>query len=301
MYEDFGTILNRGFKTWVRNINICIPFVLNSFVNLILFIFFFGILVSLLFSSGSGNVIDPTTVSNEELYSILLNGFSNNIPASIALILAFSLLGMFFQSFFSAGAIGMAKKASETGDTVFSDMFRSGSKNGFRLFLTTLMIFLIFLAGIVFMVPGALAIGDLNSLIGNPTESLKGIGVLGIGILLWTIYLLALNITLSLVPYALVIDELDPLDSLKAGYRFFRANKLDVFFMWIISIGLVFINSFTSEFFASRIILVSGITYFVPMFILQPLTTILWTRLYLVGEERELYNPYELLSGPDEF
>ena len=301
MYEDFGTILNRGFKTWVRNLNICIPFVLNFFVNLILSVFFFGILGVLLFASGSGNVIDPTTVSDEELYSILWNGFSNNIPASIALILAFSLLGMFLQSFFTAGAIGMAKKASETGDTAFSDMFRSGSKNGFRLFLTTLMISLMLLAGIVFVVPGALTIGDLNSLIENPMVPVKGMGVLGIGILLWTIYLLALNIALSLAPYALVIDELDPLDALKTGYRFFRANKLDVFFIWIISIGLVFVNSFVGEILGSDIILVSGITYFVPMFILQPFTTILWTRLYLVGEEREIYNPYELLSDPDEF
>lgn len=301
MYEDFGTILNRGFKTWVRNLNICIPYVLNFFVSLILYIFFFGLIGALLFTSGSGSVIDPTTLSDEELYSILWNGLTSNIPGSIALILAFSLFGMFLQSFFTAGAIGMAKKASETGDTVFSDMFRSGSKNGFRLFLTNLMLALIFLAGIIFVVPGALAIGDLKSLIESPEIPVEGMGVLGIGILLWTIYLLVLNIALSIAPYALVIDKLDPLDALKTGYRFFKENKLDVFFIWIISIGLAFINGFISEVLGTQSILISGITYFVPIFILQPLTAVLWTRLYLVGEDRELYNPYDLLSDPEGF
>ena len=64
--------------------------------------------------------------------------------------------GVFVQSFFTAGAIGMAKKASETGDTVLSDMIASGSKNIFRLFLTVLLIGLLMLGGIVFIVPGAL-------------------------------------------------------------------------------------------------------------------------------------------------
>jgi len=301
MYEDFGTILNRGFKTWVRNINICIPYVLNFFVSLILYIFFFGLIGAMLFTSGSGSGIDPATLSNEELYSILWNGFTSNIPGSIALILAFSLSGMFLQSFFTAGAVGMAKKASETGDTVFSDMFRSGSKNGFRLFLTNLMLALMFLAGIIFVVPGALAIGDLKSLIDNPEMPVEGMGILGIGILIWTIYLLVLNIVLSIAPYALVIDELDPLDALKKGYRFFKENKLDVFFIWIISIGLAFVNGFISEVLGTQNILISSITYFVPILILQPLTAVLWTRLYLVGEDRELYNPYELLSDPEEF
>lgn len=301
MYEDFGTILNRGFKTWVRNLNICIPFVLNFFVDLILYAFFFGLIGVLLFASGSGSSVDPATISDKELFSMLWDGFTNNIPASIALIIAFSLLNMFLRSFFTAGAIGMAKKASETGDTSFSDMFKSGSKNGFRLFLTTLVISLILLAGIVFVVPGALTIGDINSLIENPSVPVNGMGVLGIGIMLWTMYFLALNIVLSLAPYALVIDELDPLDALKAGYRFFRANKLDVFFIWVISIGLALVNGFVGESLGSEITLVSGITYFVPIFILQPITAILWTRLYLVGEERELYNPYNLLSDPDEF
>ena len=300
MYEDFGTILNRGFKTWVRNLNICIPFVLSFFGNFILSIFFFA-LIGVLFLADSASMIDPTTLSNEELYSLLWNGFTNNIGSSIVLILAFSLIGLFIQAFFTAGAIGMAKKASETGDTVFSDIFSSGSKNAFRLFLTNLMLALMSLAGIVFIVPGALTIGDLSSLIENPQVPVEGMGVLSIGVLIWAIYLIAINIVFSTATYALVIDELDPLDALKTGYNFFKENKLDVFFIWIITMGFALVNSLIGEALGNQSILISGITSFVPMFILSPLTAILWTRLYLVGKDRELYNPYYLLSDPEEF
>lgn len=299
MYEDFGTILNRGFKTWVRNLNICIPYVLNFFINLILFVFFFVLIGALLYVSGSMNVVDPAALTNEEIYSMIWDGFKNNIPVSVALVLAFFLLSMILQAFFTAGAIGMAKKASETGDTVFSDMFRSGWKNSFRLFLTSLLLALMVLAGIVFIVPGALTIGDLNSLVHNPGLPVKGMGVLGAGVMLWTVYLLVISILFSLAPYALVIDELDPLDALKAGYGFFMSNKLDVFFLWTFSVGLAFVNGFIGELLGSEILLVSIITYFVPMIILQPFTAVLWTRLYLLGEERKLYNPDDLLSGPD--
>lgn len=301
MHEDFGTTLNRGFKTWTRNLNICIPFILNFFINLILYVFFFGLMGFLLFASNTGSIADPSTLPPAELYTMIWEGFRENMAVSVLAIIIFSLLGMFLQAFFTAGAIGMAKKASETGDTVLSDMFRSGSKNAFRLFLTNLLITVMLLAGIVFIVPGALTIGDLSGLITNPEAAVEGMGALAIGILVWGIYSLTINIVLSLTPYALVIDELDPLDALKTGYRFFMKNKLDVFLIWIIVIGLALVNGVVGEYLGSQNILISGITYIIPLLVLQPLTAVLWTRLYLAGEERELYTHYDLLSDPNGF
>lgn len=300
MYEDFGTTLNRGFKTWTRNLNICIPFILNFFVSLILYVFFFGLMGFLLFASNTGSIADPSTLPPAELYNMLWEGIRDNMAVSVLAIIVFSLLGMFLQAFFTAGAIGMAKKASETGDTVLSDMVSSGSKNAFRLFLTSLLVTVMLLAGIVFIVPGVLTIGDLNSLIQNPEAAVGGMGALTIGILVWGIYILVINIVLSLVPYALVIDELDPLDALKTGYRFFKKNKLDVFLIWIIVVGLAFVNGVVGELLGENT-LISGITYIIPLLVLQPLTAILWTRLYLAGEGRELYNHYDLLSDPEGF
>ena len=88
---------------------------------------------------------------------------------------------------------------------------------------------------------------------------------MGIGILLWTVYLLAISIIISTACYALVIDELDPLDALKTGYKFFKENKLDVFFIWMITMGLVFVDSLISELLGTQSVLISGITYFVPI------------------------------------
>jgi hypothetical protein len=301
MHEEFGTILNRGFKSWVRNLNICIPFALNFLINLILYILFFGLMGYLLFTSSNGSIIDPVSLSNEEIFSMMWEGFSKNLALSVFLVLGFFLFVMFVQSFFTAGAIGMAKKASETGDTVLSDMLVSGSKNIFRLFPAILLIALIVLVGVIFMVPGALAVGNLSALVENPETSVHGMTALVIGVILWAIYIIIINLALSLSTYALVIDELGPLEALSAGFSFFMNNKMDVFLIWIISIGLALINSFVGEFAGSGSILAATITSLVPITVLQPLTAVLWTRLYLTRKGRKLYNPSELLSGPDSF
>jgi hypothetical protein len=301
MYEDFGTILSRGFNSWFRNLNICIPFILNFLINMIIYVLFFGLMGILLFTSNTGSIIDPATLSNKEIFSILWKGFSENFGLSLFLILGFFLFAMFVQSFFTAGAIGMAKKASETGDAGIFDMLVSSSKNTFRLFLAILLITLLLLVGIIFIVPGAFAVGNLNTLIENPEASENGMAALGIGVILWTIYIIVLNLVLSLSSYALVIDELGPLEALSEGFRFFTNNKLDVFLIWIITIGLALINGFVSEFIDSGSILFTAITSLVPIAILQPLTAVLWTRLYLTRKGRKLYDPSDLLSDPDSF
>jgi hypothetical protein len=299
MHEDLGTTISRGFNSWVKNLNICIPFILNSFVNLILLVLFLGLMGILLFASNVGSIIDPATLSPEELYSIMWEGFTENIVYSVLLIIVFFLFWMFVQSFFTAGAIGMAKKVSETGDTVLSDMLVSGSKNVSRFFLTIMLITLLALGGIIFMVPGALAVGDLSPLIENPAAQVQGMGVLAIGVILWGTYIIALNIVLSLTLYALVIDELEPLEALSAGFRFFRENKLDVFFTWVIFTALAFVNVLLSEYAGPGNILVSGFTSLLPIVVLQPLATVLWTRLYVSRKEKKLYDPADLLSYPD--
>ncbi|HEY3360909.1 MAG TPA: hypothetical protein VGK06_03535 [Methanosarcina sp.] len=299
MYEEFGTVLNKGFKSWIRNLNICIPFVLNFLVELILYFLFFGLIGILVFTSSTGSIIDPSTLSDKEIFAMIWGGFSNNIILSVSLLLGFFLSFMFVQSFFTAGAIGMAKKALETGDTVLSDMVASGSKNVFRFFMATLLIALILLVGIIFMVPGALSVGNLNALLQNPEASMQGMSVLATGIILWTVYLIIVNLALSLSTYALVIDELGPLEALSAGFKFFMDNKLDVFFIWVIYIGLALIIEFIGEFTGSQNIMAASSLIMVVF--LKPLMTVLWTRLYLTREGKKLYNPSDLLSYPDRF
>jgi uncharacterized membrane protein (DUF485 family) len=302
MYEDFGTILSRGFKSWVRNLNICIPFVLNFLINLFLYFLFFALMVLLVFTSSTGSIIDPATLSDYEVFTMIWKGFCENVALSVFLILGFFLFAMFVQSYFTAGAIGMAKKASETGDTVLSDMLVSGSKNVFRFFLTVLLIGLLLLVGIIFLVPGALAVGDLSMLIENPeASSIHGMTALVIGVIVWALHIIIINVVLSLSTYALVIDELGPLEALSAGFSFFKNNKLDVFFIWTLYIGVSLIISRISEFIGSENLLAAVITILIPVAVLQPLVAVLWTRLYLTRKGRKLYNPADLLSYPDNF
>ncbi|WP_292372595.1 hypothetical protein [Methanosarcina sp. UBA411] len=268
---------------------------------MILYFLFFGLIGILLFTSSTGSIIDPATLSEEEIVTMVWKGFSENLGLSLVLILGFYLFATFVQSFFTAGAIGMAKKASETGDAGFYDMLVSGSKNTFRLFLTFLLITLLLLVGIIFIVPGAFAVGDMSTLIENPEASVNGVAALAIGVILWTAYIIILNLVLSLSRYALVIDELGPLEALSEGFRFFTNNKLDVFFIWIITIGLALINSFVSEFAGSGSIMFAAIASLVPIVILEPLTAVLWTRLYLTRKGGKLYDPSYLLSDPDSF
>ena len=302
MYEDFGTIINRGLSSWVRNLNICIPFVLSIFFNAVLYILFIGVMGYLIFISNSGIITDPaaiSTLSDTEILSAVWGGLTENILLSVLLIFVFFLVGIFVQSYFTAGAIGMAKKASETGDTTLSDMFASGSKNMFRLFLTVLLLSLLTLGGIVFLVPGALTIGDLSAVIENPEASVPGIGMLGIGVILWTLYIMALSIVLALTQYALVIDELEPLEALSASFHFFLQNKLDVLLIWMIYIGMAFITTVVRDYAGSHSTLVSALTYLFPVVVLQPVITVLWTRLYVSRKGRKLYDPAELLYNPN--
>ncbi len=302
MYEDFGTIINRGLSSWVRNLNICIPFVLSIFFNAVLYILFIGVMGYLIFISNSGIITDPaaiSTLSDTEILSAVWGGLTENILLSVLLIFVFFLVGIFVQSYFTAGAIGMAKKASETGDTTLSDMFASGSKNMFRLFLTVLLLSLLTLGGIVFLVPGALTIGDLSAVIENPEASVPGIGMLGIGVILWTLYIMALSIVLALTQYALVIDELEPLEALSASFHFFLQNKLDVLLIWMIYIGMAFITTVVRDYAGSNSTLVSALTYLFPVVVLQPVITVLWTRLYVSRKGRKLYDPAELLYNPN--
>jgi hypothetical protein len=299
MHEDLETIIRKGFYSWIRNLNICIPFILNFFVDLILLVLFLVLLSILLLASNTGNVINTASLSQKEIFSTLLEGFTENIILSILSILLFFLIGMFIQSFFTAGAIAMAKKAAETGDAPLSDMFISGSKNAFRFFLITLLITLLELGGIIFIIPGVLIVGDLSTLIENPIAQMQGTEIITIGLTLLGIYIVAISIVLSPTLYALVIDGLGTFEALSTGFHFFMKNKMDVFLIWIIFTVLSLINILVSEYADPGSILVSWFTSLLPIVIIQPLKTVIWTRTYVSKKGQKLYDPFDLLSYSD--
>jgi len=302
MAEDIGTILNKGFNTWTRNLNICIPFVLNFIISALLvavaFLIFVGVLIlPELTSTG----LDPATISPEQMMDIFSSVFTGHPWIIIAGVILIIPVMMFVQAYFTAGAIGMSKRAAETGNTTLKEMWRSANQNAVNLFFTNILISLISLAGIVFIVPGALVTRDFSMLLTDPTQASGSILLLVTGFLIWMLYILAVHIMLSVAEYALVVDNLDPISALETGFKFFINNKFDVFSLWLIMIALSFFITIIGEMMNSVQLLATVWTFadlVISIVIIPPLTTIWWTRLWLDRTGRKLYDHGELLTYP---
>ncbi|MGM0770561.1 MAG: hypothetical protein ACQESU_03020, partial [Halobacteriota archaeon] len=220
-------------------------------------------------------------------------------------VIAFGVLTMlvlaFIQAYFTAGAVGMAKAATESGHTTLSDMFRNGNDNVVSLFLAKIMVFLISLAGVVFIVPGALITEDFGSLMSNPENAVVTSAILLFGFLLWVIYAAIVALVLSPMEFCLVVDKLDSMSGLKRAYVFFLENKMDVLLLFIVMISISVLNNLLGE--ALSVIESVGavwafISFILSIAVIQPLITVWWTRLYMSRSEKEIYDISELLEYP---
>ena len=299
MSEDIGTIINKGFGTWSRNLSISLPFVLNFGINgllaLISLVVFLAVFVMPDLSSMG---LDPANILPEQLFSILSSVVIDHMMLIIAGFVIIMVLMMFIQSYFMAGVIGMSKVAIETGDVHLNDMFFYGNKNVVNLFLTSILLALIMFAGIIFVVPAVLAVDDFNVVLSNPEETISSFFFV-IGFLVWVLYVLIASIILSIVNYTLVVEDLDPISALETGFRFFMGNKLDVFFMWLILISISVFVGIIGEV-ISLVPVLSTIWIFtdivISIAVIPPLTTVWWTRLYLGRTGRKLYDVDDLLN-----
>lgn len=252
-------------------------------------------------SSMSGMSIDPTSMSPEQMMGMLSSSFFDHIwIIAILSLLTFFLITV-IQAYFTAGAIGMARTASEKGTTVLNDMFRSARENVFNLLLVKILISLIVLAGVIFIVPGILAVGDIQTLISNPGDSIANTILLAFGLLVWTLYAIIASIAFTFVEYSLVVDRLDPISAIENGFRCLMDNKLDVIVMWLVLISISVITSVIGEMMSSIKFFESFWTFadlFISFAVIQPLTAVWWTRMYLDRTGKELYNIDDLLNYP---
>jgi hypothetical protein len=278
MYEDIGTLIGRGFETWKRNLNLAVPFVLMIVALMLLAVVMaFVILYPLITTSpdvfsNAGNVEDPQHLMD------LLQGLTN-----IGLLAAVVLIGILIiwlsTSFFTAGAIGMAKEATETGRTTLKEMAASGRRNYLSLFLVEALTTIVVFAGLALLSLPFLS--DLAALFesGDPE-----FGPLVLWIILLIAYALLVSILLAMVPYALVVEGLGPIGAIKTGIGFFLKNKMDVFLIWLVvlavSMAIQFLGvPFSGSGAASAIFsMVSGV---VSILVISPLSTVWWTRLYM--------------------
>ncbi len=139
------------------------------------------------------------------------------------------------------------------------------------------MIALIFLAGIVFLVPGILLLDASDS-------SGVAMSAFAIGIILWIGYMIILSIGLAPVTYALVIDNTGPIEGIEKGWRFFSSHKLDVFLMWVVMFAIAMLIFTVGQIFFMHpvtTVIWQFVATLINICILMPLITVWWTRLYL--------------------
>jgi hypothetical protein len=245
MVEELGNILRNGFETWKKNLNICLPFVFSLLQPLLL----------------------------------------QNIDILVAAVIIAGILVLLITTFFTAGAIGMAKEATKTGSTRLTDMTDYGARKIVSLLGANLIVALIALAGVIFLIPGLLSLMPAIATSQAPSDAanMTAFAMLGLGFVVMAVYMLIISIIFAIPSYAVVISDLGAVDGVKKGFQFFMAHKVEVFLLWLVVLVIAIVAG----------IILGNIPYIgqwismaVSVLILQPLAVIWWSRLYLSGIEQ---------------
>jgi hypothetical protein len=283
--DEIGEMIGKGFGVWRSNLNLCIPFLLSIFVSMLILVPFLAALfvTSLPMESMNATLLLQNVEDMQELPAQMqetLGGLAMDKILQIAVIfLVLVVLLSLVNAFFTAGAIGMARQALDEGKSDTGAMWSAGKKYFFNMFLATLLMGLLTLAGLIFLLP-ALA-GGATSLQADS----QAMGLLAVGLLLFILYVLILSVILATMPYALVVQDLGPMQAVLASTNFFRYNKFDVVILWLVvaalSLGLQMMGGAFSTGGGTGGESISAITGIVNLLVLAPLSNLWWTRLYM--------------------
>ena len=298
MVEETGSVIGKGFETWKRNLSICLPFVFSLVLTSVVGIVIIGVAIlaaipSLVPLFTKFDKITPDVIPQ------LLPQILQSMGIIIIAIIATIILCMLIDAFFWAGAIGMAKEATETGRANISHMIEYGKRKFISLFFTDVIIGLISLVGLVFLIPGILYILPKLSVLSvlPPEEVITTFVVLGLGVLAMIVYTLIVSIIFALPRYSVVIDDVGAIRGVKNGFEIFRGNKVAVFLLWLITFVLFAI---AAAFGAIEYVggLISAILFVI---VIYPLTVIWWSRLYLsmVEPTEEEQNKIKSITDTD--
>jgi hypothetical protein len=284
MYENIGTLIGDGFGIWRKNLNLCIPFLLVFALSLLAVVPLIAAMVIIF-----GSTPELISISSPQE---ALSKMAAYLPGLALAFLIFIVLVSLVNSFFAAGGIAMAEQAIKEGKTNTGVMWSAGKKNFWNMFVASILIELIMLAGFVFLLPGILSIPP--SMWTSLSENQQAIGLLALGAIMLILYLFIISLVLALTPYALVVDSLGAVEAIKASINFFSYNKFDVFMMWIIvvaiSLGLQMIGSSAAAAGAEYLqVGLSLLTTAVNLLVLAPLSTVWWTWLYMSRTGKKLY------------
>jgi hypothetical protein len=284
MYEDIGKLIGEGFGIWRRNLNLCVPFLLAIVFSLLGIV---PLVAAIAFLVGSTPNLESITSPEE-----FISRFGAMLPGLAAAFLLFILVVYLVNSYFTAGGIAMAEQAVAEGRTSTRVMWSAGKRHFRDMFVASILMGLIMLAGLIFLLPGflSLPLGELKNIQAHP----NAIGLVALGAIFLVLYILVMSLVLATVPYALVIDVLGPIGAIKASIRFINYNKFDVFILWIIiiaiSLGLQMVVSSAATAGAEAVqgalsILVSVVN----VVVIAPLSNVWWTRLYMSRTGKRLY------------
>lgn len=284
MYEDIGKLIGEGFGIWRRNLNLCVPFLLAIVFSLLAMV---PLIAAIAVLFGSAQNIESITSPEE-----FISRYGAMLPALAAAFLLFILVVTMVNSYFTAGGIAMAEQAVTEGRTSTKVMWSAGKRHFRDMFVASIIMGLIMLAGLIFLLPGILSLplGEINNIQTHP----NALGLLALGAIILILYLLVMSLVLAAAPYALVVDVLGPVGAVKASIHFFSYNKFDVFILWIIvvaiSLGLQMVVSTASAAGAESVqgalsILVSAAN----VAVIAPLANVWWTRLYMSRTGKRLY------------
>jgi len=193
MTESLEPIIRNSYGVWRKNPNLCLPYLFNTIVNITL-ILSYAASVFLFFNPFRGFSPASPNPLDIDWPLLLLDGV-----LFFLLIITTALLS----TFFNAGAIGMSHKALETGRCSLEDLTSYGGKKFFTLFLTNILIFvpLAIIGGILMLIQFIFP-GDFVSILA-----------------------LAAGVALSMVPYAIVIGDMGPVQGINSGFGLFKENK----------------------------------------------------------------------------
>ncbi|OPY48880.1 MAG: hypothetical protein A4E49_03362 [Methanosaeta sp. PtaU1.Bin112] len=281
--EEIGELIGKGFGIWRSNLNLCIPFLLSIILSMILAM---PVLAAFFVTSMPETGMNSTLLQNEEDMQELIAQMQGSLDRleedmilpMVALFLVLIIVFYLINAFFTAGAIGMARQALDIGKSDTGAMWAVGKRHFFNMFLANLLLGLLTLAGLIFILP-ALAHGATSF-----QSDSQAIGLAAVGLLLFILYALVLSVVLVTMPYALVIQELGPVQAVLASLNFFRYNKFDVTILWLVvaalSLGLQMIGGAITSGEANGAQL-SAINGLVNLLVLAPLSNLWWTRLYM--------------------
>ncbi|MDK2892765.1 hypothetical protein [Methanohalophilus sp.] len=298
--ESISLTLRKGFQTWTHNLNICIPFFLNVFFGMFVIFGALTVAIALLVVPAMPSLPkNPDAIEPEMVMKILNTSFYDNFLLVGAIVLLAIIIMTIIGSYFEAGAIGMAKSASEKGFSTIGDMLTYGKENFVNLFLIKFILLLIMLTGIVFILPGILSIRDLDSFLLYPEEAVSGALILALGMLLWTLYIMAVDLIFTYSEYAVVIENLDPVGALEKGFSVFMQNKLDTFLLWLFIFSISILVALIGQMMGTIEALGtfwSFADFVISFAVIQPLTVIWWTRMFMRRTGKEIYDIDDYLT-----